>query len=266
MRRVEPVFALLGNLVLVSIQLLEQFGRFLTFNVRLLPLYFATPFRWREFFKQIEVIGIRSIGVIFLTGMFLGFVQAMQLYQGFHKFGAENLMGYTTYLAIGREVGPVFTALMITSRAISAMAAELGTMRVTEQIDAIDILAIDSRQYLVVPRILATIVAVPILVGVFDAVSNYSAYLIATLALDVSSGAYTSTISQYAEIADFMTGIVKGLFFGWLIGMIGAYAGYFTHGGARGVGIATTTAVVVSAVVILIADYFINAVFILFDI
>ncbi|MEF3191645.1 MAG: ABC transporter permease [Campylobacterales bacterium] len=218
-----------------------------------------------ELARQIEMIGIRSVGVIFLTSMFLGFVQAMQLYQGFHKFGAENLMGYTTFFAIGREIGPVFTALMIVSRAISAMAAELGTMRVTEQIDAIDVLAIDSRKYLIVPRILATAISVPILVALFDVVANVSAYLIATYGLDVNPTAYTSTITQHAEVADYMIGIVKGVVFGWLIGMVGAYCGYHTRGGARGVGIATTYAVVISAVTVLVADYFLGALFILLD-
>ena len=144
---IENFFAFWGRPVLAMVAGLEKFGKFLIFHIVLLPSYFSSPLRLKEVAKQIVTIGYESGGVIVLTSIFLGLVQAIQMYQGFHKFGAETMMGYTIMYSIGREIGPVFAALMVTSRAISAMAAELGTMRVTEQIDAIDTLGIDSKKY-----------------------------------------------------------------------------------------------------------------------
>lgn len=262
---IQTFFAFLGKPVLIFNQFLDVFGHFILFQLRLIPLYFTTPFRLKELFRQIEVIGAGSLGVIILTAIFLGLVQAIQMYNGFHRFGAENMMGYTIFYSIGREIGPVFTALMVTSRAISAMAAELGTMRVTEQIDAIDTLGIDSKQYLLIPRIMATTISVPLLIALFDTVANVSAYYISGLALGVNTTAYLNMITQFTEYADFMSGIVKGAIFGLFIGMLGSYIGFTTKGGARGVGEATTKAVVSSAVSILILDYFVDAFFLLVD-
>lgn len=263
---IENFFALLGRPVLVFAAALDRFGAFLLFHIRLFAHYFSRPLRLGQLARQVVIVGYESFGVIVLTAVFLGLVEAIQMYQGFHKFGAENMMGYTIFYSIGREIGPVFAALMITSRAISAMAAELGTMRVTEQIDAIDTLGIDSKKYLIVPRILATTLALPVLIAVFDLVANVSGYMISAWALDVNETAYLNTVSQYLEFADFVTGLVKGAVFGFLIGAIGSYVGYFTHGGARGVGESTTLAVVLSSITVLVADYFLDALFLFFDI
>ena len=263
---IENFFAFWGRPVLAMVAGLEKFGKFLIFHIVLLPSYFSSPLRVKEIAKQIVTIGYESGGVIVLTSIFLGLVQAIQMYQGFHKFGAETMMGYTIMYSIGREIGPVFAALMVTSRAISAMAAELGAMRVTEQIDAIDTLGIDSKKYLIVPRIVATTLSLPILIAIFDLVANVSAYGISVLALGLNPTAYLDTITQYLEFADFFSGIFKGAVFGLLIGAIGAYIGYFTHGGARGVGESTTKAVVLASITILVADYFLDALFLFADI
>ncbi|HIE34644.1 MAG TPA: ABC transporter permease, partial [Campylobacterales bacterium] len=215
---------------------LESFGAFILFELKLLPLFFKPPFRFKEIFKQIEIIGVGSFFVIFLTSLFTGLVEAIQLYHGFHKFGAENFMGYTIFVSISKELGPVFGALMLVSRAISAMAAELGTMRVTEQIDAIDTLAIDSKKFLIIPRIIATTISLPVLVIMFVFIGNLSAYIISTFALGINPTAYKDTITTYLEFSDIGTGIIKAFVFGYLISIIGTYIGYFTRGGARGVG------------------------------
>jgi phospholipid/cholesterol/gamma-HCH transport system permease protein len=173
------------------------------------------------------------------------------------------MMGYPIFISITRELGPVFAGLMVTSRAISAMAAELGSMRVTEQIDALDTLAVDSRKYLLVPRILATTIALPILIILFDALGNIAAYLISINMLGVNKTAFLNTIHMYLDLGDIFTGIAKGFFFGFFIGSIGTYIGYNTHGGARGVGKATTTAVVYSAIMVFVLDYFIAAIFLI---
>lgn len=261
----QTFFAFLGTPVILFGKFIEKFGDFLLFHFHLFPHYFTKPFRSRLLFQQIDTVGTRSLGVIILTAIFLGLVQAIQMYNGFHRFGAENMMGYTIFYSIGREIGPVFAALMITSRAISAMAAELGTMRVSEQIDAIDTLAIDSKKYLLVPRILATAISLPMLTALFDTIANISAYLISGWALDVNTSAYLSMITQYTDYADYLTGILKATIFGLFIGMVGTYIGYNTKGGARGVGESTTQSVVISSVVILILDYFLDALFLLIN-
>jgi phospholipid/cholesterol/gamma-HCH transport system permease protein len=263
---IEKFFSFLGSPIVDAARSIEKFGAFLLFQFFLFPSYFSRPLRLQQTLRQILAVGYESLGVILLTAVFIGLVQAIQMYQGFHKFGAETMMGYTIFYAIGREIGPVFTALMIVSRAISAMAAELGTMRVTEQIDAIDTLGIDSQKFLVVPRIIATTLALPILILIFDVVANISSYAISVTALDLTTTAYTNTISQYLKVADYGIGMIKGVVFGLLIGMIGSYVGYHTHGGARGVGQSTTKAVVISSVTVLIADYFMGVIFLYLDI
>ncbi|WP_187646832.1 MlaE family ABC transporter permease [Nitrosophilus labii] len=261
----ESIFYYLGLPFVKFYKSLEKFGEFIIFQLKLLPLFFVPPYRIKETFKQIEIIGVGSFFVIALTALFTGLVEAIQLYHGFHKFGAESFIGYTIFVSISKELGPVFGALMLVSRAISAMAAELGTMRVTEQIDAIDTLAIDSKKYLIIPRIIATTISLPILVIMFVFIGNLSAYLISTIALGVNPTAYKDTITTFLEFSDIGTGIIKAFVFGYLISIIGTYIGYFTRGGARGVGLSTTKAVVYSAMTIFAANYFLSSIFLYLD-
>ncbi len=262
---IENFFARIGAPFVRMYEKIGDFGRFVEFQISLIPLYFKRPHRIREFFLQMDSIGIGTLGVILLTALFTGMVEAIQLYHGFHQFNAENFMGYTIFVSISRELGPVFAALMLTSRAISAMAAELGTMRVTEQIDAIETLAVDSKKYLIIPRILATTISLPLLVIVFDFVGNVSAYLISTEALGVNPVSYQNMIQQYLEFADIGTGVFKAFVFGFLVSSIGTYLGYIARGGARGVGQATTAAVVYSAITIFAANYFLSSLFLFLD-
>ena len=265
LKTVENFFAFFGKGYYKFINAMEKFGAFIIFQIKLLPLYLTPPYRIKEILSQIEIIGINSTGVIALTAIFTGMVEAVQLYQGFHNFGAENMMGYTIFVSITKELGPVFGALMLTSRAISAMAAELGTMRVTEQIDAIDTLAVNSKKYLIIPRIIATTISMPILIIIFDFLANLSAYLISTIALGINSSAYKNTIQTFLEFSDIGTGLIKAVVFGFLISSIGTYIGYFTKGGARGVGRSTTSAVVLSAIVIFASNYILSSIFLYLD-
>lgn len=258
---IENFFVALGYPVVVFFRLLDSLGAFVLFHIKILPLYFTTPLRLKETLKQMEQIGVNSGGVIILTATFTGMVLAIQFYQGFHKFGADAFMGYTIFIAITRELGPVFAALMVTSRAVSAMSAELGTMRVTEQIDAMDTLAVDSRKYLVIPRILATTISLPLVVILFDFIGNASAYLVSVHILDVNAVSYQANINRYLTLTDITNSLIKGVVFGYLIALIGTYVGYFTKGGARGVGRSTTSAVVLSSVAIFAANYFLTALF-----
>ena len=263
MRMIEHFFVYLGKSFFYFLDILGQLGTFALFQWEMLKLIFVRPYRMKEIFEQLVVIGIGSIGVIALTGIFAGMVSAVQLYQGFHQFGAENMMGFPIFISITRELGPVFAGLMLTSRAISAMAAELGSMRVTEQIDALDTLAVDSRKYLLIPRIVATTIALPLLIILFDVLGNVAAYLISVYMLGVNETAFLNTIYMYLSLSDIFTGIAKGVVFGFFIGTIGTYIGYNANGGARGVGKATTTAVVYAAIMVFVLDYFVAAIFLI---
>ncbi|BAF70169.1 MlaE family ABC transporter permease [Nitratiruptor sp. SB155-2] len=261
----EQVFFYLGYPFVQFFRMLERFGAFILFQIKILPLFFKPPYRVKETLQQMDIIGVGSLFVISLTAIFTGLVEAIQLYHGFHKFGAEEFMGYTIFVSISKELGPVFGALMLVSRAVSAMTAELGTMRVTEQIDAIDTLAVDSKKYLIVPRVIAATLSTPILVIVFVFLGNIAAYLISVYALGVNPNSYKNTITTYLEFSDIGTGIIKAFVFGYLISIIGTYIGYFTRGGARGVGLSTTKSVVYAAMTVFVANYFLSTLFLYLD-
>ncbi|MDD2779929.1 ABC transporter permease [Sulfuricurvum sp.] len=245
---------------------IERFGFFILFQFSLFKLYPLAFKRYKIVLTQIEVIGLGCMGVVTLTALFTGMVEAIQLYDGFHQFGIENFIGYTIFLSITKELGPVFASLMLISRSISAMAAELGTMRVSEQIDAIDILGVDSKEYLITPRIIATVISLPLLVIWFDFIAIGSAYVISTGVLGINPIAYQETLMRLGEFNDIMTGVIKAAVFGFIVSSIGSYIGYHTSGGARGVGQSTIYAVVYSAVAIFITNYFLSSLFLYLDI
>jgi phospholipid/cholesterol/gamma-HCH transport system permease protein len=254
------IFYAIGSLVLVFFSSLRSFGEFVIFQIKLMPKYFLMP-RFGDIIKQVYTIGVGTTGVVALTAFFTGMVFAIQLYSGFHKFGVDSFMGYTIFIAISKELGPVFGSLMLISRAVSSMAAELGTMRVTEQIDAIETLALDSKRVLIIPRVVAATISLPILVVVFDFVGNLSAFWVATYILDINPTTYQNIIMQNLEYSDIYSGLIKAVIFGFMVSSIGTYMGYITKGGARGVGIATTKAVVFAAVTVFGADYLISSFF-----
>jgi len=255
------IFEFFGKPFVYIFRVLPYIGKFVIFYVKLTPQFFLPPYRVGEIIRHIESIGVQSWGVISLTAIFTGMIEAIQLYSGFKQFGAENFMGYTIFISITKELGPVFATLMVISRAISAMSAELGTMRVTEQIDAIDILGIDSREYLIVPRIIATTISLPLLVVLFDFLANTSAFLISTYVLELNPVIYQNIIQQMISFSDIYTGFFKSIAFGLAIGTIGAYVGYFTSGGAKGVGESTTKAVVISSISIFALNYLFSTIF-----
>ena len=241
---------------------IESFGKFIIFQIYLLPLFFKN-IRFRYIIKEIAIIGIGTSGVIVLTGFFTGMVEAIQLYSGFHRFGIDGFMGYTIFISIAKELGPVFGGLMLISRAVSSMAAELGTMRVTEQIDAIETLAVNSKELLVVPKIIATTISLPILVILFDFVGNYSAYIISTYVLDINPITYRNIIMQHLVLSDIYSGVIKAFVFGYVVSSIGTYMGYIANGGAKGVGDATTKAVVYAAIAVFVLNYLLSSLFLM---
>lgn len=229
-----------------------------TFN-RAVCRMFSKPWHFRMLFQQAEQVGVQSLPVVLLTALFTGMVLALQSYIVFHRFSAESLTGLVVSMSVVRELGPVLVGLMVAGRIGASFAAELGTMRVSEQIDALWTLSTDPVRYLIIPRLIAVTAMMPLLVIVADFVGIYGGYAISVYLLDQNPAVYIENTTQYMELSDFYSGLVKAGFFGMLIGIIGCTEGFNCKGGAEGVGIATTRAVVVSCMSILIADYFLTA-------
>ena len=222
-------------------------------------LGFRPPFKLNYIFKQMEFIGVHSVFVVILTGIFTGMVLALQSYYGFRKFGSEGLVGATVALSMTRELGPVLTSLMVTGRAGSAMAAELGTMRVTEQIDALTVMALNPIKYLVTPRVIAAFFMLPLLTVIADFVGIVGGYLVGVKLLGINEGAYIDKMIKFVELNDIYNGLVKAAVFGIILSIVSCYKGFYTKGGAEGVGRSTTEAVVVSSVTILVTDYILTS-------
>jgi phospholipid/cholesterol/gamma-HCH transport system permease protein len=238
----------------------EEIGKILLLFFSTLSWAVRPPLKLKLVFKQMEFVGVKSIFVVILTGAFTGMVMTFQGYRGFHLFGADSLVGSTAALGMTRELGPVLTAIMVTARAGSAMAAELGTMRVTEQIDALYVMATNPVKYLIVPRIVASVLMVPVLTVITDFVGIVGSYFIGVKVLGISSGIFISNITKYVDLEDIYNGLVKAVFFGLILSLISCYKGFGTRGGAEGVGRATTEAVVLSCIAIVISDYFLTAI------
>jgi phospholipid/cholesterol/gamma-HCH transport system permease protein len=219
----------------------------------------SPPFRVREIVAQLDFVGARSAGLIVLSATFTGLVLALQGYNVLIRFGSENLVGSLVALSLTRELAPVLTGLMVTARAGSAMAATLGNMAVTEQIDALKALSIDPVGYLVVPRLLASIVALPLLTALFSLAGIAAAYLLGVSVLGIDGLAFMSNVRSSVHWKDVWVGLVKALVFGALVAAIATFRGYQTRGGADGVGRSTSRTVVESAVLILCGDYVMTA-------
>jgi len=238
---------------------LAEVGSVLIFLLQTLRWTFSPPFYWKSVLKQMEQIGFNSIPVVITTALSTGMVLALQSYTGFKRFGAETLIGTVVSLSMTRELGPVLTGLMVAGRAGAAMAAELGTMRVTEQIDALSTLATNPMKYLVVPRFIASTVMMFFLTILGVMIGIIGGYFVGVKVLDTNPVTYIDNSIDFTEVTDIWYGLIKALVFGAVIGLIGCYKGFHTEGGAEGVGKATTGAVVVSCMLILILDYFLSA-------
>ncbi len=249
---------LLGVIVL---RFLDESGRIMILFFRTVGLAFRPPFDFRNILKQIEQVGINSIPVVLITGAFTGMVLALQSFTGFKRFNAEAYVGTVVALSMTRELGPVLSGLMVSGRMGSAMAAELGTMQVTEQIDALYTLATNPIKYLIVPRFLATLIVMPILTLFSDLVGILGGAGVSILLLNTNSTIYFRRTYDYLALEDVYIGLLKAAVFGIIIATIGCYQGFNTQGGAEGVGKATTRAVVLSSLLILISNYFITALF-----
>jgi len=247
----------LGALSLFSLRRTGRMGLFLGQAF----IYASTPpFKFFRVLQQIRFIGFQSILVIFLTGAFAGMVLGLQGFYTLNRFGSTGLLGPMVAFSLIRELGPVLSALMVTGRAGSAMTAEIGIMRNTEQIDALKLMGLNPFRYLVVPRLLACIISLPLLSSIFNVVGIFGGYLIGVRLLGVGVGNYFGEMTNYVEMEDVLGGIYKSLCFGVLITWVSCYKGYYTGFGAEGVSKATTQAVVLSSVLICVLDYFLTSI------
>jgi phospholipid/cholesterol/gamma-HCH transport system permease protein len=237
---------------------ISDVGFFALFCYDGLRLAFRKPFRYGELLQHMEFIGNKSVLIICLTGLFTGMVFSFQVYQGFKIVNAGNLVGPTVALGITRELGPVLTGLIVAARAGGAMAARLGTMRVTEQIDALEVMAVNPRQFLISPRILAALLAVPLLAGLFIYVALIGSHFLVVGLLGMDEAVFLNKIYAFLEPKDIGQGLFKSAVFGFIFSTVCCYHGYNTRGGAKGVGEATNRGVVTSMVLIIVADYFLT--------
>lgn len=252
--------AVLAPIGRTTLFLVQEMGRMVLFLLAALGWVVRRPFRPFQILKQLHFVGARSTFVVVLTALFIGMVLGLQLHHTLSKFGSEAVLGSAVGLSLIRELGPVFTALMVTARAGSAMTAEIGIMRITEQVDALDTMAINPLQYLIAPRLVAGLIGVPLLVAIFDVVGILGGYLVGVELLGGSAGSYWSSVESAVEWKDVYGGILKSICFGLTVSWVCAYKGHSTGLSAEGLGKATTEAVVLSSVLILAWDYFLTSV------
>ena len=248
----------LGSLAIGAAQVV---GSIACFAGRGVWCAFTPPFYWREIGRQFMAIGYRSLPVVGLTALFTGAVLALQIYVGGSRLNAESAIAAIVAVGITRELGPVIGGLMVAGRVGAAIAAEIGTMRVTEQIDALDTLSTDPYRYLVAPRLIAATVSMPILIGVADTLGILGGTLVGVERLGFNAVAYVSATVDFLTFEDVFSGLVKAVVFGFLIAAMGCYHGFRSDGGAQGVGRATTNSVISSSMLILTANYVLTELF-----
>ena len=250
------VFAALLSPVLDA---LDRLGAILLLTGQSLIWLIRPPYRVSQLLLAMDFIGVKSTFIVALTGTFSGMVLALQTVHSLRQFSAEGVVGSVVAVSLCREISPVFAALMVTARAGSAMAAELGNMRVTEQIDALTTMSVSPVQYLLSPRLLASVLMLPLLCILYTCVGMAGAWVVAVDWLSVDPGIFMSNVEKYLQKSDLFMGEIKAIVFGFLVASISCAQGYYASGGAKGVGEATTRAVVLSAVAILVANYLLTS-------
>lgn len=239
---------------------LRSLGKISLFTMDSFRWLFIRPYRWPQLIDEMEFVGNQSLSIISLTAVFTGAVLAFQSWIALDMVGTDSLVGVSVSLALVRELSPVMTAIVVTGRAGAAMTAKLGIMRVSEQIDALEVMAISPQQYLVAPKLVAATVATPFLCAIFSLVGNVGGYLVGVYMCGVDPGVYVHNLKSFLDPWDFYHGLIKAMIFGLLIGAICCFKGYRTKNGAEGVGRATNESVVYCIVVILVVDYFLTVI------
>jgi phospholipid/cholesterol/gamma-HCH transport system permease protein len=251
------ILAVIGR---VFLAFLAQVGRLTLFTIDGVSALLRPPIYWTLIGQQMLRIGYFSLPVVGLTAFFTGGALALQIYVGSDRFGAEAFVPNIVVLGITRELGPVIAGLMVAGRVAAAIAAEIGTMRVTEQIDALTTLSTNPMKYLVVPRLVAAVVTLPLLVLVADSIGVFGGYVVSTESLGFNGAVYIKNTVDFMTRQDVTSGVIKVAVFGFIIALMGCYNGFHSRGGAQGVGNATTNAVVTSSILILAANYFLTSI------
>ena len=251
-------FVRVGHIIL---RFLRATGRLGLFTAQAIYNCFTPPLYFKQIIEQLVEIGFYSLPVVALTTFFSGAVIALQTYEGFSQFSAESSVALVVLIAVLRELAPVMAGLMVAGRIGAAMAAEIGTMRVTEQIDAMITLSTNPFKYLIVPRILVSVIILPVLVLIGDVIGICGGYLVGIYKLDFNSVSYLNSTWTNLTTGDITTGMVKAAVFGFIVALLGCYHGFNSKGGAQGVGSATTNAVVSASILILIANYILTELF-----
>lgn len=245
-----------------TLKYVSGMGLMAVFLIKTILCGFTPPFKFLSFIKQVRFIGAQSVFLIAFIGAFTGMVLALQGYYNLNRLGSVAFLGPLVALSIIKELGPVLAAIMVTARAGSAITAEIGIMRISNQIDAIEMMGLNPLRYLVVPALAAAVISMPLLTAIFDFVGIFGGYLVAVKLLGMEAGTYLGEISNYLDIKDILEGIYKSLSFGIIVSWVSCYKGYYTGTsgyGAEGVSRATTQAVVLSAAMIVIWDYFMTS-------
>ena len=237
---------------------LDVIGAHLIMTGRALSWLPRRPFRPRNYMEAMEYIGFGSLPIVLLVGLFTGAVLSLQSVFAFRQLGFESFSGAATGKALSLELAPVLTSLMLAGRAGAGIATELGTMRISEQIDALESMAVNPIQYLVLPRLVAAMIVTPILTLLFFVVGMGGAYIVAVIVQGVHDGQWWAKLQDFVYAKDVIQGLIKSVVFGFLVALIGCYQGYNAAGGGRGVGIGTTRAVVIGSVTTLVLDYFLT--------
>ncbi len=242
------------------LKVFEEIGKATLLTLWAIFFLFKNPPRSKHFIKQLAYLGAETTPVVLITSLFSGGVIALQTYSTFYRFNAEFLIGAVVALSMGRELGPVLTALMVVARVGSAMTAQIGTMRITEQIDALEVMGIDPRSYLITPRIVAGTLGVPMLTVLSNIAGILGGWFVAVKLFGVNEYLFWEKMKELTELHDFLGGLYKATFFGFIITAVSCYFGFYTKGGTEGVGRATTNSVVTSSMLVLISDYFLTAI------
>ncbi len=255
-------FEAVGRIVL---ELFKEVGETSLLGIQVVAWALRPPYRLSLLLQQCEFIGVGSLFIVLLTGLFTGLVFALQSSFAFKTFNAESLVGATVVISITRELGPVMAGLMVTGRAGSAIATELGTMKVSEQIDALSTMAVNPVQYLAVPRVLAMTLVMPLLTMLFNLVGFVGAWVVSVFQAGIDHGTFMGRINQYVELADVLGGLFKSAVFGFVIALIACQKGMSAAGGSQGVGIAATRTVVSGSVTVLVIDYVLTTLILYFQ-
>ncbi len=251
-------FSLFGLIGSVTLKICREFGTYTLFIMHIAKTGFSTKLKVSKLFAQMDRLGIHSFPISVLTGFFAGAVIALQTYATFQQFGSENMIGPIVALTMARELGPVLTGLMVAGRCSSGIAAEIGTMRITEQIDALETLCINTMQYLIVPRVTAATIMLPFLTIFSMAFGIMGGYVVCIYIFGLNSVDFIDGIIQFLKISDILCGLIKAAFFGFIFSSVGSFKGFYTWGGAKGVGMATTQSVVIASIAILVSNYFLS--------